>query len=275
MWYKIIIPFNDSIQKDQIIAWLDNLGIDSILEEENHLEAFTDKPDPEILISSLCTHVDIVSEKVSIHQVEDKNWNAIWESSFNPIVINGVCIRAPFHSSVVDCKQEIIIKPKMAFGTGHHETTSMMINYMAQLQLNNKSVFDFGCGTGILSVYAALQGSQNITGVDIQVEAIENSYEHVDINSLERNNFQFKQGGLDLVKGQKYDLILANINRHVLEMSAEKLSQLMNQEAILMCSGILKNDESLITSLYSRAGFNLIEKDYQGEWCLFVFNKGS
>lgn len=199
--------------------------------------------------------------------VPHQNWNEVWESSFNPIAINDYCyIRAEFHKTPENkFKHEIIIAPKMAFGTGHHATTYMMIEAMSQIDCRDKTVFDFGCGTGILSVVAAKEGARSVVGVDLQPESKENSDEHAKLNGVV-DQCTFFEGGIDLVRQQKFDVILANINLPVIQEYFEDLKQMLNPGGVILLSGIMTYDAAKVEETISFAPLTRIEQQERGEW---------
>ena len=174
--------------------------------------------------------------------VPDKNWNAEWESSFHPVVVDDFCyIRAEFHQPAPPgFKHEVIIAPKMAFGTGHHATTFMMIQAMSSIDLKGKYVLDYGCGTGILSVVAAKEGAEKVIGIDIQTEAIENSIEHAVLNQVS-TQCEFLEGDLSILPPGTYDILLANINTKIIIDSFEQMKLLLAPRGIMLLSGIMKD----------------------------------
>lgn len=267
-WVKIITEVSDPSTHEIVIAWMHHAGVDSVVESDDALVAYSQKQDLDSVMSEL--RARLPQQNFHIEELEDKNWNALWESNFEPIDVGDIHIRADFHAETD--KREIIISPKMAFGTGHHETTFMMIDYMSGLDLSGKKVLDYGCGTAILSVMAAMQGAAYIEGVDIQPEAIENAHEHFEINNVNTQH-RFAVGDLDQLECTEYDLILANINRGVLTRACSELYDLLNNDSELLVSGILQADKDIILDIYNSQGFRLISENYKGEWSLFVFKK--
>jgi ribosomal protein L11 methyltransferase len=202
-----------------------------------------------------------------LEQVPDKNWNEVWESSFNPVAVDDYCyIRAEFHKPVIEkYKHVITISPKMAFGTGHHATTYMMIRAMSQIDFQGKSVLDFGCGTGILAILAAKEGAAKVIGVDIQPEAIENSYEHAEMNGI-AEVCDFYLGGLEKAGDEKYDVILANINRNVILENLPALANLIVEKGNLLISGIMFDDEAMIREALNKENFIVLHKEDKDQW---------
>lgn len=266
---KLTVKYTTDEQKEILMAWMNFHGVDSIVESEV-LEAYTQNC-PNELIEDLANSTGLPKEQFSLEVVEQKNWNAEWEANFKPVEVGEVYIRAPFHEPK-EGMTDLVISPKMAFGTGHHETTYMMIREMGKMSLTGQTVLDYGCGTGILSVYAAMLGAQKVDGNDIQKEAIENCWEQVALNNLEKEKFDFVEGLLEVFEGRTYDLILANINRHILLQKAIELKAKLNANGRLLMSGILTRDKKLILKTYEESGFEL-KSDYQkGEWCCFEFS---
>ncbi|MDZ4810741.1 MAG: 50S ribosomal protein L11 methyltransferase [Bacteroidota bacterium] len=236
-----------SEQSDLLIAQLSEIGFDGFEEEEKSLRAFIPEND---FIEAAVKEIT-VSHNLSFTQstIEETNWNAVWESNFQPVVVDDfVGIRADFHESLTGVEHEIVITPKMSFGTGHHATTFMMIQQMREIDFASKSVFDFGTGTGILSILAEKLGAAKIFAVDYDEWSIENAEEN-----LKRNNcskFELKKA--DNAAGEKqYDIILANINKNVILDNFSSLVKQLAPTGILLLSGLLETDE---TDILKEAG---------------------
>jgi len=197
--------------------------------------------------------------------IKYQNWNAVWESGFQPIIIKDFCgIRATFHEPLANVEHEIVIDPKMAFGTGHHETTFMMIEMMQMVDFKHKKVFDFGCGTGILAILAERLGATELDAIDIELPSYENSLENTRINQTK--NIEIYHGTLPKLTHKKYDIILANINRHVILDSFSTLNNMLSSEGILIISGILTTDQKLVESNATKAGFKTITTLERNNW---------
>lgn len=194
-----------------------------------------------------------------------KNWNEVWESNFQPIEVeNFVRIRADFHPTAAGFEHEIIINPKMAFGTGHHETTYMMMLIMRDLDLKEKSIFDYGCGTGILAILAEMRGANDLDAVDIELPSYENTIENNEINDIK--NVKVFHGTLETVPPRKYDVILANINRNVIIPSLPELSDRLEKDGDLLISGFIKEDEKMMAEKVSEKGFQIMRTERKGNW---------
>lgn len=211
----------------------------------------------------------------AVQTIEPQNWNALWEASFEPVIVDDFCVvRADFHEKPDNIKYDIVINPKMAFGTGHHETTYMMMAAMKDLDMVNRSVFDYGCGTGILAVLASKMGSNPIDAIDIEDESYENSIENSALNGVD--NIKVVCSDLEGFKSKKYDIILANINRNVLLTSAEELYVRLNESGILLISGILDVDEELVTKKYLSSNFQVTKVHSRGYWrCIELYKKSN
>ncbi len=172
--------------------------------------------------------------------IEMKNWNATWEANFEPILINTeVGVRAHFHPPFQHCTYDIVITPKMSFGTGHHETTQMMLTYLCETDCNQKSVFDFGCGTGVLAILAQLKGASLTIGIDHDPWSVENGIENCAKNNC--STIEISNKTLDEVT-ETFDIILANINLNVLIETLPRLYEMLNNNGVLYLSGILLSD---------------------------------
>ena len=269
---KLIIKLSDN-QKETASAWLNIADVDAILETEDGLTVYKEDGNLESVIKMLDENMAIPSSDMIIENEKVINWNSEWEANFNPLLIGEIYVRAAFHKPHPKAKVDLLISPKMAFGTGHHETTHMMLDHMQSLSLKGKKVLDYGCGTGILSVFSRMQGCEEMTCIDIQQEAIENTIEHFEINGYKPDDIEIHQGDLDKLVSKRYDIILANINRHVLLKQYRLLHQLLLNEGQLIISGILKTDMKLILDTYTSAHFNLTSEDSKGEWTRMTFTK--
>lgn len=197
--------------------------------------------------------------------IKHQNWNAIWEADFQPIIVNEFCgIRATFHQPLENVEHEIIIDPKMAFGTGHHETTFMMIEMMEKVDFKHKKVLDFGCGTGILAILAERLGAGELVAFDIEEAAYDNTLENIRIN--ETKFIEAFQGTLKNFSDHTADIILANINRHVILDSFQSLHNMISSEGILLISGILNTDKQLVEQKANEAGFKIVKSIEKNNW---------
>ena len=209
----------------------------------------------------------------SVSKVKNKNWNEVWESNFSPVLVEGKClIRANFHSKDNTVKDEVVITPKMSFGTGHHSTTYMMVNQMYNLDLENKSVLDMGCGTAVLAILAKKLGSAYTLGVDIDDWAVNNSIENCNTN--EQPTIEIIKGGAEKLKDfQKFDVILANINRNILLDDMKLYNDALVSGGYILFSGFYTEDIPLIEKEAAKHNLKLIDQNERENWSLLHFNK--
>ena len=220
-------------------------------------------------IRSICNQFDCKWEEQLIpHQ----NWNTKWESSFSPIKIGQfVGIRADFHPPFQDVEHELIIHPRMAFGTGHHATTYLVMERMKDLGMQGKSVFDYGCGTGILAVLASLLKASPIDAVDIEEEATSNTLVNMKANNV--SDIQIFTGDINIVPKRKYEIILANINRNVILNTLAALYERSCQGGDLLISGILKRDQQLVEKEAERCGYKQILVRERDGWLMLHYRR--
>ena len=199
-----------------------------------------------------------------VKKIENKNWNEEWEKNYYPVEINKHCtVRAPFHKHSKKT-YDIIIKPEMSFGTGHHETTQLMIDFLFEQKLENKKICDIGCGTGILSIIAEKIGASEIDAVDIEINCIENTIENIKRNNCKKINTKLCSS--EGLLGNTYDLILSNITLNNLKDNFKNFKNLKKQNMILIVSGFFKKDLKNVNQMLENFGFELIEFKTKNRW---------
>lgn len=256
-----------------LIAELGYAGFESFVENENGVIAYIQKPDwnLNVLDEIAILKSDEFRITYQLSEVEQTNWNSEWEKNFDPIQVdNLVSIRAPFHQNP-NLKYDIVIEPKMSFGTGHHETTHMMIQHLIELDLENKSTLDMGCGTGILAIFAEMKGAKPIDGIDIDNWCYLNS-----IENAERNNctqITFFEGDANLLSSQKYDVVIANINRNILINDMETYTKCLNNNGFLLLSGFYKEDVSILNTEVIKYGLTLQKTLERNNWISLKYYK--
>lgn len=262
-----IQPFEEYIS-DILAAELAEVGFDSFVPSENGMEAFIKSTSfSENSIQTILDEFPIeVSIDYKVTQIESKNWNEEWEKHyFEPIVIGNECvIHSTFHKNVPTAKYDIIIDPKMAFGTGHHETTSLVIAELLTMDLENKKVLDMGCGTAVLAILAAMRGAKELVAIDIDNWCTENSLENIELNKV--SGIEVKLGGAELLNGQTFDIILANINRNILLNDMEQYATCLSKGGELYMSGFYKEDVPLIEAEANRNGLELLYFKDKNNW---------
>lgn len=254
-------------ERDLLIALLSNIGFDGFEEGDDYLSAFgaTGAIDVQALQQVLLDH-HLHAETTHIpHQ----NWNETWEKNFDPVVVDDfAAVRAHFHAPIAQVQHEIIITPKMSFGTGHHATTFMMMQQMRTLDLAGKSVFDFGTGTGILAILAAKCGAANILAIDNDAWSIENATENVQRNNCSGIRLQLADTP---PSAEKFDVILANINKHIILQFIDQLAGMLLPNAHLLVSGLLIEDEPDILMKTNELSLRHVNTVKQDKWISMLF----
>jgi ribosomal protein L11 methyltransferase len=265
--YITVNFLNTAGQNDLLVAFFSDLGFDSFEEvSDNELVAYIDENIfNESAVSDLLGSMENFNQiTYTFAQLENKNWNEIWEKSFEPIVVDGLCaVRAPFHS-LFDTPYEIVIEPRMAFGTGHHATTEMMISLMLKLDFKGKKVLDFGCGTAILAVLAEKLGATSVFANDIEEPAEENSIANAALNNC--HNIEVKLGGIAVVPDEKYDIIIANVNAMAILENAESLKNKLTKNGLILFSGILVEQKETILNLARILDLSVTEEKIKNNW---------
>ena len=259
---------------DIVVARLNEIEFETFLENDNGVRCYIqaklfDKKKLDIELYKIKQYTKL---NFNINHVAQKNWNEEWEKNFKPVQINSHClIRSEFHNNSGNFKDEIIITPKMSFGTGHHETTFLMINELYNLDLNDKSILDMGSGTGVLSIVASKNGAKQVLGIDIDEWAFQNSIDNAKLNNTE--NISFLHGDIKLIENQDFDIILANINRNIIEKDIEGYYNLLIDKGDLLISGFLEEDVDFIINLSINNRFNVINKKNKGQWSMVHLRK--
>jgi ribosomal protein L11 methyltransferase len=256
-----------------LIAELGYAGFESFVETDEGVTAYIQK---EEWNDKLLEDIDVLkSDKFNIsytfEEIEQTNWNEEWEKNFNPIVVDDVCsVRAPFHEKP-DTKYDIIIEPKMSFGTGHHETTHMMIQHILKNDFKNKSVLDMGCGTGVLAILAEMKGANSLDAIDCDNWCYLNSLENVERNNCK--NITVIEGDVSALENKHYDIIIANINRNILMNDMVTYAKCLNPNGLLFLSGFYSDDIPIIEAECNKYGLNRVETLERNEWVALKFEK--
>jgi len=258
-----------------LIAQLSQLGFDSFQEHENGISAYVD--------SKISSEIDLKDIQIlntgefkisfEITSVEKQNWNIKWESNFEPIYVDNICcVRAPFHPKS-DYKYDLVIEPKMSFGTGHHETTSMMISFILANEFTNSYVCDIGSGTGVLAILAEQRGANKIDAIDIDNWCYLNSLENIERNNSK--NINVYEGEVEKLKNLRYDSIFANINLNVLLNDISTYAKMLNKNGVLYVSGFYKKDINKIEQEAKNSSLKLIETKQKNDWVSLKLSKVS
>ena len=249
-----------------LIAELGLVGFESFVENENGVTAYIqNSAHNDTLLEDIYilknTEFNITYTHEEIAQV---NWNSEWEKNFNPIQVdNLVSIRAPFHQNP-QLKYDIVIEPKMSFGTGHHETTHMMVQHLIDLDVKNKKVLDMGCGTGILAIFAEMKGAKITDAIDIDEWCYENTFDNLELNHCKK--IDVYQGDASFLGFRSYDVIIANINRNILLNDINIYTKYLNQGGVLLLSGFYKEDIPIIDAEASKYNLKLQKIIERNNW---------
>ncbi|TYB79463.1 50S ribosomal protein L11 methyltransferase [Bizionia myxarmorum] len=256
-----------------LIAELGYAGFESFVETETGVTAYIQKEEWQADILEDIQILDSNEFEITFeyHEIEQVNWNAEWERNFSPIVVDEICaVRAPFHEKF-DTEFDIIIEPKMSFGTGHHETTHMMLQHILKNDFKNKSVLDMGCGTGVLAILAEMKGAKPLDAIDIDNWCYLNSLENVERNNC--HHIKVLEGDASLLQGKSYDVIIANINRNILLQDIPVYVTCLNAKGLLFLSGFYNEDISAIEALCNKVGLKRVDKLEQNKWVALKFEK--
>ena len=267
----VVLPAGDT--RDWLLAELSEMGFESFQEEDDQLIVFHPKTDWDQGTIAISFH-DLAEQQNlswSVATIGAQNWNALWESNFSPIRVGDFCgIRADFHPPHTNIQYEIVINPEMAFGTGHHATTHMMIELMSGIVFTQKKVLDYGTGTGVLALLASFLGSVIIDAVDIEKAAFENTQKNAQRNRVD--NIRVVHGTLDAIVDKGYQIILANINRNVILDTLPALRNKIEANGTLLVSGILQQDQEQVEQAATQAGFILKGQLVRNGWVAMMFS---
>jgi len=249
-----------------LIAELGETPFESFIETENGFSAYVLK---EFWTEDILNDIQILESpefkiEYTFEEIEQVNWNEEWEKNFEPIDVDNTCrVRAPFHEKK-DVTYDIVIEPKMSFGTGHHETTFMMIQHLLETDVENKKTLDMGCGTAILAILAEMRGAKPIDAIDIDNWCYLNSIENAERNNCK--HISVYEGDAALLEGKSYDVIIANINRNILLNDMQQYVECLNIDGILLLSGFYEEDIPFIDASCSEKGLTFVKKFSRNNW---------
>ena len=267
-------PCNETVN-DVVSALAGDIGFESFVEWENGVQAYVQQSlfDEEAL-KAMVTEFPLPDTTISyeIKEAEDKDWNEEWEKNFfQPIVIGDrCCIHSTFHKDTPQTEYEILTNPHMAFGTGHHETTSSIIHELLDADLKGKSVLDMGCGTSILAILASMRGADPVTAIDIDDWCVNNSRDNITLNNI--HNIKVELGDANLLKGKEpFDVIIANINRNILLADMPQYAACMHPGSELYMSGFYVQDIPAIREKAESLGMEFIHHREKNNWAAVKF----
>ncbi len=267
------IAFHIGTHDEVLIGLLTQYDFDSFEELEDKTIGYIKKSSlTDTSKSEILNIIGAFTDDVTLEDIEPQNWNELWEASFTPVIVRDFCqVRADFHPALPHIQYDLIINPKMAFGTGHHATTYMMMDRMSSIEFYDKLVFDFGCGTGILAILADKLGAIHIDAVDIEHESYINTIDNAQLNDAQ--HIMAFEGELMDVPFKEYDIILANINRNILTKYAENLYARMKKGGLILVSGVLEDDQNKVIESYVKEGFQHTFTDENSGWVCMQFLK--
>lgn len=278
-YYEIAFTIRggEDYQRDLLIDELAQIGFDTFEETDNGFKAyipedyFNEQLLNERLTSYAYTNPDGFSYEISL--IEKQNWNEVWESNFEPIQIRDkVWVRATFHQPKPDFQYEIVIDPKMAFGTGHHETTSMMMDMMLDADFKGKKVLDMGCGTGILAILAEKLGAADLAAVDIDLACYDSTLENAGLNQCE--HIRVFCGSKEAIPIEQFDIILANINRNILIDQMDRYAWVLKPGGEIYFSGFYESpDLDIIKEEAAKYGLDYVSHQKNKDWVAAKFSK--
>ncbi|NBW28233.1 MAG: 50S ribosomal protein L11 methyltransferase [Flavobacteriaceae bacterium] len=268
---NIYLGFHFSVEPKELgseilVAELGELPFESFIDSDSGIVAYIQK---QFWTKNMLDDLHILNSpefqiSYTVEEIEQVNWNEEWEKNFEAIEVDETClVRAPFHPKT-EAKFDIVIEPKMSFGTGHHETTHMMIQHLLETDVVGKKTLDMGCGTAILAILAEMKGAQPIDAIDIDNWCYLNSIENAARNNC--NQITVYQGDADLLKGKKYDLIIANINRNILLSDMQTYVDSLNKEGVLLLSGFYNEDIPFIDASCTEKGLTYVKMFERNNW---------
>lgn len=263
-------PWADLLPQD-----LADLGFESFSEDNDKLLAYVSEDkysetDLDALINQLPNHVQV---NYTTKTIADQNWNAEWERNFEPIRIGKkLLVRAPFHEADDSVEMELVIEPKMAFGTGHHATTALIAERLLDMDLTDKRILDMGCGTSILAIIAKKRGAGDILAVDIDEWSVRSSEENIVINNTP--GIDVRLGDIDVVPADdKFDMIIANINRNIILRHLEHYAALLKEGGVLLTSGFYDSDVPVVDEIAQKLGLIHVDMTTKDKWANVLYKK--
>ncbi|SDT38417.1 ribosomal protein L11 methyltransferase [Mucilaginibacter mallensis] len=276
-YYELLFTVitTEDFQQDLLINTLGDIGFDTFEELEFGFKAYipVDDFDQDKLNDALTIYQDMFTFSYEITLIPQKNWNEVWESNFEPIAIKDkIFVRATFHAPKPEFEYEIVIDPKMAFGTGHHQTTSMMLELMLENDFAGKKVLDMGCGTGILAIMASKLGVAEVMAIDYDPVCYDSTIENAQLNHID--NIKVLCGSKETIPNDLYDTILANINRNILLDQMQRYSEVLKPDGEIYLSGFYESpDLDIIMDEARKYGIKYIIHKKNSDWVAAKFIK--
>jgi ribosomal protein L11 methyltransferase len=269
-YQEVIITCADTSKQEVIIALLSEQEYDSFLQEDTQLKAYIESTKyDEAVLQELLPNFEATYTSAPL---PDKNWNDEWEKNYEPVIVNDkVAVRATFHPPITSSACNIIITPKMSFGTGHHSTTHLMLAQMSDMNFTNKTVLDYGCGTGVLGIYASMQGATHVCLCDIDDWCVENTLENIGLNKA--SHCEVLKCNISETPSTTYDVICANINLNILVDNMDQMIQRLSDGGHILFSGFYESDAQILEHYGKKAGLQLINRHNMLTWCCLHMSK--
>lgn len=277
MYTEYFVNLNREIVDEEaeiVIALLSQADFESFETQEKGVKAYiqTQLIDSSEIDNIIFSLKQLYEFDLEIKELEDINWNEAWEKDYEPVFVNDSCvIRAPFHKISPSLEYDIVVEPKMAFGTGHHETTFLISNILFSEHLKNKEICDAGTGSGVLSIIASKLKAKKIFAYDIDVWSYNNTKENIKINKVQ--NVEIKHGDVSLIQGQLFDIILANINRNILLKDVPSFTNSLKEKGTLIVSGFYSQDLPIIIKAFEKEQLKLEKFTNKNNWIAAIFKK--
>jgi ribosomal protein L11 methyltransferase len=264
----ITLQSAEEFHKDLLINALAEIGYDTFEDTDQGFKAYI--PESDLNLEQLdhlaLTYADMFSFSYVLNKIPHQNWNEVWESNFEPIQVAGKCyVRATFHEAHPEFEHEIVIDPKMAFGTGHHQTTALMMEFMLEHDFKDKTVLDMGCGTGILAILAAKLGAKEVLAIDYDEICFESTLENSELNKI--NTLKALKGSKEVIPERQFEIILANINRNILIDQLDTYAKVSMPGTLLFLSGFYQEpDLSILNEKCKSLGFTYLHHKELNNW---------
>lgn len=271
--YTFSRPQNE-VLKDMLAELLGNIGFDGFMDIDEGFAAYcAESAFDKNALDEILAMEQLVDVKVVKHElIPDQDWNAAWESSYEPVVVDGTCrIRAPFHDADNNCKFDLCIEPKMSFGTAHHETTAQIIKLMLAENFKDKDVLDMGSGTGVLAILAKKLGSAKTVAIDNDEWAYRNALDNIKLNN--ENEIIVELGDANSLNNRQFDIIIANINRNILLRDMHEYVKCLKKNGKIFFSGFYEADLQLVRNEAERLGLSYLNHIKENDWTAAVFVK--
>jgi ribosomal protein L11 methyltransferase len=274
VYYEVTLESSAPFAYDILTAGLSEIGFESFENEGDLLKAYIPENayNADLLTETCAYYQNLFDFNYSVAAIPSQNWNAVWESNFQPITVDQrLRVRAVFHESDPSFPLELVIQPKMSFGTGHHATTWLVMQAVLDIDFHNKRVFDFGTGTGILAILANKIGATDVWAVDNDPQCTENASENLELNGCK--GIHLATGDINNFEGNIYDIVIGNITRNVIIAFLDDISSKLQSKGLFIASGFYEEDVPLLAEHAEKAGLALIKTNTKDKWCMAIFQK--